>query len=444
MSAARPKRILARWLVGRQEASEAARRCSSAGFATCAAWSRRDALGRLRRASLGPPLSRVLFVTPGLEGHQNFAASVAIELAERGHAVGWAGVEASRAKLTAEIEFYSVPDEGTAQALESRLRTPSTGSYQEMLADIVWLHDEFLIPFAETSLGAVEHAIEAFRPAVMAVDGQAFAGALAARRHRLPWATLGAAADIGVRAAGGQTEQFVRWLSGRLDGFQRRAGLDPVSDLPLSSDLVISFSTRDLIGIEGDLPRNFICVGPALDHRQDETPFPWNELREGTRVLVSVGTLVQHRAPSFYAGVCEALRDSDLQTILVAPPELIQDVPANFVVRARVPQLALLPQVDAVVTHAGGSTVLEALAHGLPLVVAPFGFDHLLVADQVVRCGAGIRVRPFRSGPAEIARAVASVLDDPGYRAAAEGLQASIAAAGGTRAAASALETLAR
>ena len=395
------------------------------------------------RATLDGVLRRFLFVTPGLVGHQNFASSVAIELAERGHAVGWVGVETSRAKLSANVVFYGVADGGTAAALDSRMRAPSSGSYHELLADIVWLHDEFLIPFAEATLGAVEAAIHDFRPDVLAVDGHTFAGALAARKHGLLWATLGAAADIGLRAAGGQDESLVRWLSERLEGLQRRAGVDPVRDLPLSADLVISFSSRQLIGIEHELPANLIVVGPALDHRRDDTPFPWNELRPGARVFVSVGTLVQHRASNFYYRICEAVEGLDLQAIVVAPPETLDDVPSNVLVRARVPQVALLPHVDAVVTHAGGSTVLEALAHGLPLVVAPFGFDHLIVAEQVVRCGAGIRVRPFRGQAAEFAEALKTILDDRRYRTVAREIQASIRAAGGTKAAASALETLA-
>ena len=106
------------------------------------------------------------------------------------------------------------------------------------------------------------------------------------------------------------------------------------------------------------------------------------------------------------------------------------------------PQLALLPRVDAVVCHGGHNTVCESLAHGLPLVVAPIRDDQPIVAEQVVEAGAGIRVRFGRLSPAALRDAVTRVLDEPAFREAAERIRGSFAAAGGASAAADALEGL--
>jgi UDP:flavonoid glycosyltransferase YjiC (YdhE family) len=83
------------------------------------------------------------------------------------------------------------------------------------------------------------------------------------------------------------------------------------------------------------------------------------------------------------------------------------------------------------------------LAHGLPLVLAPIRDDQPIVADQVVRAGAGLRVRFGRVGAAELRAAVDTVLDEPGYRAAAEVVARSFREAGGAAAAADAVEALA-
>ncbi len=106
------------------------------------------------------------------------------------------------------------------------------------------------------------------------------------------------------------------------------------------------------------------------------------------------------------------------------------------------PQLDLLPHLDAVVSHAGHNTTCEALSFSLPMVVAPIRDDQPAVASQVVDCGAGIRVKFGRVSAAELRDAIVTVLDDPAYAAAAGRIRDSFAAAGGAEAAADRLEKL--
>jgi UDP:flavonoid glycosyltransferase YjiC (YdhE family) len=112
-------------------------------------------------------------------------------------------------------------------------------------------------------------------------------------------------------------------------------------------------------------------------------------------------------------------------------------------VREFVPLLGLLPHLDAVICHGGHNTICEALAHAVPLVVAPIRDQQPVVAGQVVAAGAGTRVHFGRVGPTELRNAITTVLDDPSYRAAARRVQTSFAAAGGAAAAADHLEKLA-
>jgi UDP:flavonoid glycosyltransferase YjiC (YdhE family) len=105
--------------------------------------------------------------------------------------------------------------------------------------------------------------------------------------------------------------------------------------------------------------------------------------------------------------------------------------------------LDLMARPDAVVCSAGQSTVNEALACGVPLVVAPIRLGELAVAEQVTRAGAGIAVSFSEATPAQLAAAVTAVLDEPGYRAQARRLRDEFAAAGGTGAAAARLAALA-
>jgi UDP:flavonoid glycosyltransferase YjiC (YdhE family) len=94
------------------------------------------------------------------------------------------------------------------------------------------------------------------------------------------------------------------------------------------------------------------------------------------------------------------------------------------------------------VSHGGHNTVCEALAHGLPLVVAPIRDDQPIIAQQVTDAGAGVRVRFGRVRTAELGDAIRTVLDDPSYAAAARRVRDSFAAAGGATTAADHLEKL--
>jgi MGT family glycosyltransferase len=162
-------------------------------------------------------------------------------------------------------------------------------------------------------------------------------------------------------------------------------------------------------------------------------------------VLVSLGTVSAAMGQRFFTVAIEALSGQGLQAVFVVPDDVAATLPPhgdNILVRRRVPQLALLRHVDAVVCHGGHNTVCEALALGLPLVVAPVRDDHPLVADQVVAAGAGLRVKFGRIRAQALADAVAAALDDPALRAGAARVKDSFDQAGGAPAAADSVEEL--
>jgi UDP:flavonoid glycosyltransferase YjiC (YdhE family) len=72
--------------------------------------------------------------------------------------------------------------------------------------------------------------------------------------------------------------------------------------------------------------------------------------------------------------------------------------------------------------------VQQALANGVPLVVAGDSEDKPEVAARVQWSGAGINLHTGRPSPAMVARSVRRVLSRPSYRRRARALQAEIAA----------------
>jgi MGT family glycosyltransferase len=302
------------------------------------------------------------------------------------------------------------------------------------------------MPLAYTMVPGVERAVDAFGPDVLVVDQQALAGAAVAERRGLPWATSAttSAELTDPLAAMGKVGA---WVRGLIHDFLNDAGLAPGTaatvDPRFSPHLLLAFTTAALAG-PLDVGDHCAFVGPSTSARRDETPFPWEWLRPDTPlVLVSLGTLNWQDGERFFAEAVGALAGMDVQGVVVAPPDLVGKVPGNVLVRPRVPQLALLERAAAVVTHGGHNTVCEALAHGLPLVVAPIRDDQPIVAEQVVAAGAGVRVRFGRVRAPGLRAALDDVMGDGGYRRAAARVQASFAAAGGAHAAADRLQALA-
>jgi MGT family glycosyltransferase len=386
-------------------------------------------------------VARFLFVVPPMVGHVNPTLSVAAELERRGHEVAWAGHRSVAGELLPEgARLFDLERPGereeflrvAARALE--LRGPEA---------LQFLWEAALIPLARAMLPGVERAIDAYRPNVLCVDRQAFAGALLARRRGITWATS-ATTSTDRRESIGSLHAVYRWTEERLAELQRELGLEPLALVEESPRLVLVFTSLELVGTANPDPEVYQFVGPSLGHRasRDRESFPWHELRDVPRVLVSLGTLNPGRGARFFRAVAEALGGLELQVILVAP-EAYGPFPPNFLARGWVPQIELLPHVRAVVCHAGQNTVSESLAHGLPLVVVPIKDDQPIVAHQVTRCGAGLRLPFARPRPAAIREAVERVLGEPGFRSAAERIRRSFVEAGGARRAATCLERLA-
>ncbi|MGH9214320.1 MAG: glycosyltransferase [Acidimicrobiales bacterium] len=383
-----------------------------------------------------------LFVVPPLAGHVNPTLSVGRELARRGHDVAWTGMPGAVDRLLPpDCPFLPGGDPGAVAHVDD-LRDRSVGLRSAAAFKFLW--ESVLIPMAHAMADGVDAVVEAWRPDVLIADQQTLAGPAVALRRGIPWATSATTTAEMVDALAG-LPRAEEWVDDLVAGFLASVGLDArvaPGDVRCSDELVLVFSTRRLVGEDRSFPPHYVFVGPSISDRPEPDPFPWEWLEPGVpHVVVSLGTLNSEAGGRFFRVAGEALAGEALQAVFVAPPGMVPPS-SNLLVRPRVPQLALLRQTDAVVSHGGHNTVCEALAHGLPLVLAPIRDDQPIVADQVVQAGAGVRVKFGRVLPGDLGKAVRSVLDEPGYRAAAGEIKRSFDAAGGAPAAATQLEAL--
>lgn len=76
------------------------------------------------------------------------------------------------------------------------------------------------------------------------------------------------------------------------------------------------------------------------------------------------------------------------------------------------PQAALLPHVDLVLTHGGNNTVTECLHHGKPMLVLSIFWDQHDNAQRVDELGLGVRVDTYHFDPQELVDAVDRLAED--------------------------------
>jgi zeaxanthin glucosyltransferase len=379
-------------------------------------------------------MARFLVVIVPITARMLPAVAIGDALVAQGHEVAWCGPESDLRPLVGpDAVIYSTGKRGYR-------------AFQQVgVAAVRELWDEYLIPLNRFIHDPVEAAVAAYAPDVVLADQYALAGAAAAYKRGLPWATLctGVLAVTSPEADSALHE----WTLSRLAQATQNAGLPDGDDLDLrwSPDLVIATTSPTLNG-PASLPGHYLLVGAALGSRRADPGFDWDWWdRDREHLLVTAGTLSAHLVKDFLARMVAALEPmaGRVQAVLNAAADAVPDPPPHILVAPRVPMLDLMPRLDAVVCQSGQSTVNEALAHGVPLVVAPIRLGELVVAEQVTRAGAGIEVSYSGASTAELAAAVTAVLDEPGYRAQAQHVAKEYAAAGGTDAAAAQLARLA-
>jgi len=378
-------------------------------------------------------MARFLVVVVPLVARVWPAVAIGEALAEAGHDVAWCGPESAlRPLLRPGAMIFPTG---------KRSYRPTT---QMGAAAVRQLWDEYVLPLNRFIARPVDQAMADYRPDVVLADQYALAGALAAERHGIRWATL--AAGVLELTPPIEDPGLQDWVGSKARQVTEAAGLPAGNGLnPLfSPHLLIATTTQALTGTT--VPAHWALIGAALGTRRTDPDFDWDWWDfERRHVLVTVGTVSAHLVGGFLDRVLAALGSmaGRIQVVVNAAPDAVPEPPPNVLVAPRLPMLEIMARLDAVICQAGQSTVNEALLHGVPLVVAPIRLGELATAEHVTRTGVGIAVSMTDATVAELAAAVTAVLDEPGYRAQARWMAQEFASAGGTSVAAERLAALA-
>ena len=108
------------------------------------------------------------------------------------------------------------------------------------------------------------------------------------------------------------------------------------------------------------------------------------------------------------------------------------------------PQPAILPLVDVVITHGGNNTVTECFHHGRPMVLLPLFWDQYDNAQRVSETGSGIRLDTYAFEEHELPDAIDRLASDTELAGRLATISARLRSSPGTEKAAALIERAAR
>jgi UDP:flavonoid glycosyltransferase YjiC (YdhE family) len=138
--------------------------------------------------------------------------------------------------------------------------------------------------------------------------------------------------------------------------------------------------------------------------------------RDGSLIYLSLGSL-----GSADVGLMQRLVDLLATTehrVIVSKGPLADEITLhdNQTGDAFLPQPAVLPQADLVITHGGNNTVTESFHHGKPMIVLPLFWDQVDNAQRVDELGFGVRLPAYDFREEELTDAIDDLLADQALR----------------------------
>ncbi|MFI9722084.1 macrolide family glycosyltransferase [Streptomyces sp. NPDC052396] len=157
-------------------------------------------------------------------------------------------------------------------------------------------------------------------------------------------------------------------------------------------------------------------VGPCLGDRSAQGDWTRPDHAEKL-LLVSFGSVFTNR-PDFYRLCLRAFGDlPGWHVVLQVGREVDQaelgPIPGNIEVHSWIPQLAVLEQADAFVTHGGMGGVNEGLYCGVPMIAVPQAADQFVNADRLAELGVGRRIDTEEATAEALRTALLELTTDP-------------------------------
>lgn len=378
---------------------------------------------------------RLLFSATQSLGHVLPLLPFAHAAQRAGHDVRLAGPPAlaglaAREGLTHHA--LAAPDNATLDAARRRL-----AGLQGQERIEVAVRELFVGAYGAAALPGMLELVETWEPDAIVHETAEAAALIAGDVYRVP------TVRVGIALATPYEEWWLAMSADALDAVRAQFGLrlDPEARRAARTP-VFTQAPAILDAHQGEAPES-VQRFRAGDGATPAAPFASDDPRP--LVPISFGTVVptDGHYPGLFRAAIDAVAALPVRVVATigrqADPAALGPLPENVRVEPWVPIAELLAGAAAFVTHGGAGTTLAALTAGVPMAVRPVSADQPLNARLVAAHGAGLALEDA----AAIGPAVARLLADPAYGAAARAIAAEIAALPPVTEAAAAIEDLA-
>jgi MGT family glycosyltransferase len=357
-------------------------------------------------------MPRILIVVMSDSGHLNPMIGIARQLEARGAQVLLASCQhdiaarVARAGLAARTSLAFAPPPPTTPERNGAAAdaVPASLQFRRRLDSPSWQRlwmTRAMFDAVDEQVAKLTEIVAGWRPDIVAIDAMLYAGAIAAERARIPWASIATAFNPLTPPDWPST-----WVSvfAKLEGARRALEARHGVALAVRTSDLISPWLNTVFAVEELVPRALACndfsfyVGPSrtAGPRGDESRFDWGWLRgDLPLVYVSFGSLMSPE-PETLRALASALEPEQAQLVLVVKDmrRLVEPLPANVLAVEYAPQVQVLERASVMISHGGCNGVLEGLASATPLLVVPLAYDQPMNAEFVRRAGAGQTLVP--------------------------------------------------
>ena len=405
-------------------------------------------------------------ISPPVPGHIHPFSALGRELISRGHRVTY-------------LQMIDLEDKIRSEGLDFEpigLSDHPRGSLPRSLAELGQLAGQSALKFtiaavARTSVMVCRDTPDAIRRLsidALLVDQMEPAGGAVAEHLGIPFVTVCNALAVNrdpvappafapwayreswwapLRNVVGYTvsDWMTRPISRVVDDYRKKWNLRPLGspDDSFSTRAQICQMPRAFDFPRVGLPPTFHYVGPLRRAQAAQVAFPWERLDGRPIVYGSLGTLQGAREHVFrcFAEACQQL---DAQLVISHGGGLTDaqsaSLPGNPLVVPYAPQEELLRRAHLTLTHAGLNTVLDSLAHGVPIVAVPITFEQPAIARRVERAGVGRSIALTQLTAQRLRTVAFDVANTASYRENASLLRSGILESGGVMAASNIIE----
>ncbi len=411
-------------------------------------------------------------VAPAFYSHFSALGALAGELVQRGHRVTFVHRPDARAYVAdPRIGFHAVGaathPPGSLDAVLRRAANPGSPlGLRRVILDMAGSTDMLC--------RELPRAIDALGIDAVIADQMEAAGALVAEGLGLPFVSVACALPVNrepgiplpvmpfdyaederARAIYEGSTRVYDWMMSphrrSIEANARRLGLpardalhDCLSPLAQVSQTVAAFDFP-----RRALPPHFHHVGPLRPtgaHAGSTKRHFMPAIAAGKPfVFASLGTMQGGRL-ALFKRIARACRALDAQLLVAhcggldTDQERILEAAGATWVCGFADQQAVLDRADAVVSHAGSNTIMDAIAARTPILALPIAFDQPGTAARVAHTGIGLKASARLTGSAQLARLLRRLLDEDGFRTRLDAMGESVASAGGTLRAADIIE----